>query len=452
MTRILKLFAVVFLLALQSGHAADRKDFPGAWYADALPNGDYAATIGGSHVETSAGRVELPQGQNLLYVRAAPLGRLAGVGHRDDRAYERIAGAWIDRGFAHGVNAVIFNAAGELRVATPAVGSQGYRYLDNAGRLWTGDETYADPRRHLWEFSCHENICCGQGGDEEGLQCLIGTRRVLVEPGVVRFVRFSRHNDLLALAWTAPLAGRATVLFTSVAELNALPTYTLPGSTPPPPVPAPPPAPVPQEPSSLELDVHQAFDGEPRPITKPRVGELLNLVAWKQRAAGWGLLQKPSGNNCPTPQGVLVSCDILMHGPSGRIYDVLADSEGAATPGWGEAHGSPADRTRFLAPTEPNLGPIVPTPVPAPIPAPSPQPTPHLEDTEARARIAALESLIIQLRVRIQQLEEKPEPTLDEARVKAIVDEQLARYRFKVVLGRTWGHSHDAQILVEMVR
>jgi hypothetical protein len=437
---------VALLLALCGpSHAATRADFPGAWYADALPNRAYVVLVGNSHLETSRGRVELP-GQNVLRVRIAPDGiQLAGQGHVDSQAWHWTGSEWIAKGPAHGVGPVIFDRANALHIATPAVGSQGFRFVDDSSRIWTGDETYADRPNHLWEWTQRGSIQCGQGGDEEGLQCLVNGRRVLVEAGIVRFITFAADGNDLALAWTAPQAGRASILWLTAAELNALPTYELPREPVPTPTPSPVPTPTPQDVPSLQGAIEDAFRNEPRPIAKARVGELLNAIA--RSNPGWGLLSKPSGNNCPMPNGTLVACDILMHQATSRIFDVLADAEGAADPQWGEAGGSPADPTRFVAPVSGNA----PTPTPVPVPVPTPTPAPMV-DADARQRIAALEQVIVLLRARLDQLEAAPPPSLDEGRVRAIVADELARYRFKVEIGRVWGHSHPATVTPELVR
>lgn len=72
----------------------------------------------------------------------------------------------------------------------------------------------------------------------------------------------------------------------------------------------------------------------PTPMSPEQLGEYLNRVAWEHRSEGWGLLEKGGGHRCPAPQGVDISCDILIHEPSIHHFDVLIDSEGAAIPAW----------------------------------------------------------------------------------------------------------------------
>jgi hypothetical protein len=103
----------------------------------------------------------------------------------------------------------------------------------------------------------------------------------------------------------------------------------------------------------------------PTPMSSAQRGELLNRVAWEHRSEGWGLLVKTGGNRCAAPQGVEVACDILVHAPTRWHFDVLIDSEGSATPTWGDV--GPCDPSvsgcsmdRFLAP----IAPAGPAPVP----------------------------------------------------------------------------------------
>lgn len=65
----------------------------------------------------------------------------------------------------------------------------------------------------------------------------------------------------------------------------------------------------------------------PTPMdTAAHVAELLNRVAWDFRDQGMKLLGKETGANCPLPNGVLISCDYLVHGPTLTGHDVFRDS------------------------------------------------------------------------------------------------------------------------------
>jgi hypothetical protein len=59
---------------------------------------------------------------------------------------------------------------------------------------------------------------------------------------------------------------------------------------------------------------------------------------------------KPGGNNCPQPRtGTLISCDILVDGKTGGVYDVLIDEE---EPTWGYK-GPINTMSNFVAPVQP---------------------------------------------------------------------------------------------------
>ena len=102
----------------------------------------------------------------------------------------------------------------------------------------------------------------------------------------------------------------------------------------------------------------------PTPLSKAQIGELLTRTA--QFAPGWALLAKPAGNNCPA-MGTKVSCDYIVDANTGQGYDVLLDSEGAATPRWNKGTMF-SDRSRFVSvgtvviipPTPPVVPPVTP--------------------------------------------------------------------------------------------
>ena len=142
-------------------------------------------------------------------------------------------------------------------------------------------------------------------------------------------------------------------------------------------------------------------------------GKYLNKVAWSLKQSGeWpnvGLLAKPGGNNCPTSQGVLVSCDYLVDRVTLNGYDVLINE---TSPYWSGFDG-PSDNfvnapQRWVAPIDPQ-GQI---PVPVPIPVPTPR-LPNLGVLEAR--VGALETLVGNL-------------------------EAVGR------TSRVWGHAHDVTL------
>jgi len=96
-------------------------------------------------------------------------------------------------------------------------------------------------------------------------------------------------------------------------------------------------------------------------MSPAQLADLLNRVAWEHRAEGWGLLRKDTGNKCPAPQNVFVSCDFLFHLPTLQGFDVLVASDSAATPAWQGPHDMSGDVSRFVAP----VGPAAPATPPA---------------------------------------------------------------------------------------
>src|SRR5262245_25984429 len=72
----------------------------------------------------------------------------------------------------------------------------------------------------------------------------------------------------------------------------------------------------------------------PTPMSPAQLGDYLNRVAWEHRSEGWGLHRKTGGSRCPSPKSGDVSCDILVHNPTGGVFDVLIDGTGAGVPYW----------------------------------------------------------------------------------------------------------------------
>lgn len=84
----------------------------------------------------------------------------------------------------------------------------------------------------------------------------------------------------------------------------------------------------------------------PPQVLGDQIGEMLNAIAWQHRP-NVKLLKKGGGGVCPSPQGVTISCDILIWAPPGTPaeqtvhVDVLsgASAEGLtpASPYWKSA-------------------------------------------------------------------------------------------------------------------
>lgn len=113
----------------------------------------------------------------------------------------------------------------------------------------------------------------------------------------------------------------------------------------------------------------------PAHMTAPQHGELLNRLAWFHKDSGMKLLGKASGNNCPTPEAVFISCDYIVwtqDAPKYSGFDILSGRDDGTTdvvaftwgPGKEDLQGAIASGARTLVePTLPdNGGPVTPDP------------------------------------------------------------------------------------------
>lgn len=82
------------------------------------------------------------------------------------------------------------------------------------------------------------------------------------------------------------------------------------------------------EPASLKAQVQAEIDKYTLPTTPEQQGVIMNTVAWNNKDSGWVLLGKAGGNNCPSPAGIDISCDYLVHQPTMYGYDIFS-SEGS---------------------------------------------------------------------------------------------------------------------------
>ena len=168
------------------------------------------------------------------------------------------------------------------------------------------------------------------------------------------------------------------------AAVLTLQDFARPGQPPPDP-PPPDPPPPPEPPTMPELDiVKQVRAKYPTPLGGQHAAFLLDCA--KTLGKGAGLLRKDSGTNILLPDGVRVAQDIICY-PTGRIFDILRDGEGAAEPTWGEANGSPVEASRYYA-----VG-ATPPPPPPPDPPPPDQPPTHPPPVDLSGVIARLDAI-----------------------------------------------------------
>ena len=141
-------------------------------------------------------------------------------------------------------------------------------------------------------------------------------------------------------------------------------------------------------------------------LTNDQCAALINAVAWRNRADGWGLSSKPGGNHARVGN-TFVAIDVLFHKPSNTVFDVLTASGEASIPSWNaitvyDFHGRP-----WVAPIDPGAGAEQPNQ-----PTPSTQPSVPVD-------LSPLLAEIERLKARLKTLEEKPVDNYFE-RVKAL--------------------------------
>jgi hypothetical protein len=361
--------ALALLLACSApAKAATRTEFPGAVYADCLTTGEKVASLG-SGLITHLGPLTAPD--TLLFNRLTnvPSFQIASKAQNSNTTWRFDGRDWIALPVSHGVQGHIWRG-GELVIMSPCTDceSQGYRYVAADGSIVEGSPTYNSftplaralgvTRLYGWT-QLGPDLFVGQG-DMGGTAFQYRGKHYLLEPGDTQFIQGHEKLPKLAIALTrfAPVAGVCHEL--TVDEIASLPAYPSadPVVTPPPP-PPPPVEPPPQaDPDSLFADVEAEWNKLGGNLSFEQKGELLNRVAWKHRAKGWGLSRKTGGHNCPSPVGQ-IACDILHHKPTDTLWDALADNG----PIWGKAHPHNNPDRPWVAPVAPgNSGPVDPPP------------------------------------------------------------------------------------------
>jgi hypothetical protein len=410
-----------------------RLEISGGWYADAHPSGAYAVTVDGQHVATDEGPVAFP-GENILYLRLCLFAGhryLAGVGHQTDQAWlwaNRESGGWKSLNPAAGVNACAFwpnrgylwvcrggDQADEFDLLSGggsarrylATGSQGIRWIRADGTILTGDATYVDKARGLWEYTDYGDVAIGQG-PETG--CVVrfaadGLGRLL-EPGAVRFVRVQRMGDQFAVSMTRQDIGACVIVWATLDELRALPVapwVTVPAPAPVS-LPAPTPAPVPKDGPMKLTDAEKATltaFAAAFPMTTVADEDGRRAWTWKLAqtfaarfpAQGWGT--KRASSTRPLSKdavarivdGIIWSWDVVTGGNDPLKLNPNADAENISASGQVFV---PVDAHDWIGGTvEPPVEPEVPGPEVPPTTPP---------DADLVARVKALEEAVVALR------------------------------------------------------
>lgn len=221
------------------------------WYADATVSGHYAVLVRDSHLETDTGRIELPQGENVLQLRVLDFdGRrwIAGAGHQSGQAWLHTGDLWRPLGPTFGLHACVFDPRGDVlmcrggldsemktwerygllsgasRTFTQATGAQGIRWVRPDGTIITADASYADPARGLWEYTSFGDLTIGQGAESGCVVRFADDGRLrLVEPGHTRFVRVDRAGEQFSVALVRQDTREAVIVWLTWDDLHALP-------------------------------------------------------------------------------------------------------------------------------------------------------------------------------------------------------------------------------------
>lgn len=214
----------------------------GGWYAEAWPAGQYACLVPRQKIVTHLGDIPLPNGtDNPLFLRGFIQFqgdfKLAGQSHegRGTWEYKRARAAWeIVTADSYGVNPVIYDHNGLLHLGALQYGSQGFRFVDAQNRIWTGDETYADPSRRIWEWTQHGDLTVGFS--DVYVVGLYNNKRYILSSGGAygaNSVRFNRTGDNCAVTYHDTTTLSTTLMFFSIAELSLFPQQPVHTDTPP---------------------------------------------------------------------------------------------------------------------------------------------------------------------------------------------------------------------------
>lgn len=187
-------------------------EFPGGWYAAALPSGEFAVLMeDGSGVVTHLGFIPtLDKAHAPLYpVIAKEPFRIAGQGWEVSGLIQWEDGLWSTdtSKVPCGVYPLIWVAGTLEGTYDCGIGSQGYRFVSpSTGLPVTGDATYGPSAQApgLYEWTdLGDGLFVGQG-DPEGAIIWDGTTHRSLAAGNVRFIHGSCEANLCAIAAWRP--------------------------------------------------------------------------------------------------------------------------------------------------------------------------------------------------------------------------------------------------------
>jgi hypothetical protein len=205
---------------------------PFGTYVDARPDGRFACLVvdDGPGMQLDTERLTIPRDARPLYVRVPREGpfKFAGQSSNSPETIEWIEGTgWVPRPIVPcGVSPVIYDLAGTLHISDcgPAVGSQGYRYVDvETGALVTGDQTLgSDFGLAEWTY-LGDGLYVGQCNVTPGCALWDGHDLRMVEPGDCFFIRGQRVGNDVSLAMVRHAGEPAVIVWATMDELRALP-------------------------------------------------------------------------------------------------------------------------------------------------------------------------------------------------------------------------------------
>lgn len=301
------------------------------WYGECETDGSWAGLVPNQHVLTNERQIDLTPEGNPLYLRKRGK-MLAGQGGNDGQTHnwKWDGNQWVQLGWSYGVNTVAFDPAGNVVENIPAYGSQGIRWIDEAG-VHTSDQTYGPGEFNLSQFTTHGDITVGQSYDD-GAIAVVNGKRYLLHPGYTVFIRFNRDGDNLAISIVTP-AGLVLMWLTKD-ELLALPVDApqapQPEKKPEQPKPEPKPEPTPVSHPSQLATIESIRAKYPTPLGPTHPAFLIEVAS----TLGVLLFKKDSGTHVTLPNGTNVSQDIVVYPDDHEGFDILNDGEGAANPSW----------------------------------------------------------------------------------------------------------------------
>lgn len=369
-------------------------------YGDARTDGRYAIAVPNG-VQTNLGLIPPPPGGPAGYVRLPSAGlNIACVGQRDGFAYEwNSKTGWEKRigayktGQAFGMNGVIYDHFDKLVIAdgSKEIGSQGWRFVGQNGALVPAQATYADIPNGIFEYTEYGDVRIGQGPetgavvhfpfrDKNGK--LVMDKRWLVygeltPKHAARNIRVNRTGDNFAITVVCYAEHVTFVVYATLAELKALPTFQETKPVPNPPSPKPEASVLPTEKDALAI-VTEATKKYSTQKGRLRAYLIVNYVAWKLKAFGAGVYSKgKSGDGFDPPNdGVneIISSDAIIFKPNWETFDCLGDAENRAKPAWDRTTPTGfGKQENWRAPVDPDLLSVL-----AGLPQPEPEPQPEV--------------------------------------------------------------------------